>query len=117
MGTVALERDEELGLGTLRACVKQRLLAELAVDVNGSCAEGRKAFEVRRRELFKIRVDLVVLMLTAESRCRIGSAGVALMFCRVLSPGSRQHRNTANRRRRAQPRPDDDHGDPTTTDV
>ena len=57
----------------------------------------------------------------AHCRCRIGSAGVALMF--GLSPGPRQHRNTANRRRgaqdpttttttttrrRAQPRPDDD---------
>ena len=42
-------------------------------------------------------------------RCRIGSAGVALMFCpRGPSPGPRQPRNTANRRRRAQPRPDDD---------
>ena len=29
MSTVALERDEKLGLGTFRACVKRRLLAEL----------------------------------------------------------------------------------------
>ena len=43
--------------------------------------------------------------------------------CRVLSPGPRQHRNTAKRRRRAQPRPDgrrpqrggEHNHDPTTT--
>ena len=74
----------------------------------------------------------VVLMLTAESRCRIGSAGVALMFgpgvlsCSVPwpAPTSKHYQpaaasTTTTRRRRRRPRPqrggEHNHGDPTTT--
>ena len=41
-------------------------------------------------------------------KCRCGPHVLTPGSCRALSPGPRQPRNTANRRRRAQPRPDDD---------
>ena len=50
----------------------------------------KKVFAVRSGELFKIPENLIILMLAAESRCRIGSAGgPPVLSCSVLAPTSK----------------------------